>query len=181
MSGGQPEPMILVIGIHNDFLHVYPSVAELLADCRLCAAAAEKYGALEFFDSEGFRLAGRYDGTWRLRSLTRTAEDADAAQVLQRMHKSLDNLRRYIKDHSDEFKPSTMTVDEALNLCQTLNGSPDLVSAMRDLAGHFSHLLPEVDVPVEHTATTAASVMCLSGPVKKGDPWGGWCHLTGWC
>jgi hypothetical protein len=157
MSAEQSEPMILAIAVYDDFLHVYDNEGDLLADDTLCARAGEKFGALEFFDSEGYRLAGKYDGQWRLLRLTRTADSSNSPLVLQRVQSAVDHLRWYIKSHPDEFESDDMTVDDALKLCPDLGGSSDLVTSLRTLAKQF-------------------------GPVRpRGDYWGSFCHATGWC
>lgn len=163
MSAEQSEPMILVIGIHDDFSHVYDNEKDLLADGEFCAEAGGRFGALEFFDSEGYRLAGTYDGQWHLLGMTRTAE-CDDKMVLQRIQDSLKQLRRYIESHSEEFDTN---VDEALGRVPDLNGSSDLAMSMRTLTEYFGQSDPGID--------DDAGMMVPRGFVRS------WCQVTGWC
>jgi len=160
MSTEQSEPMILTIGVGDDFLHVYHNERDLLADDKICANAVKNFGALEFFDSEGFRLAGEYDEQWRLLRLTRTADSPNPNPIQQRVLKSLDQLRWYVKSHPEEFESDQMTVDQALALCPDLGRPTDLAASMRTLADHFGQ----------------------DGKVRtNGDYWNSFCRNTGWC
>lgn len=129
---------ILVIAAGDDFVRVYGNDQDLLADKRFLAAAGERFGAFEFFDNKGYRLAGKYDHRWRLLRLMRTAE-CDEKLVLQRIQTSLKNLRCYIESHPEKFE-NNGTINDALELVPDLDESSDLTTSMHKLAEHFDEL-----------------------------------------
>ncbi|MGH4024485.1 MAG: hypothetical protein ACRDRV_07850 [Pseudonocardiaceae bacterium] len=167
MSAGQSGPMILIIGVRDDFSHVYGNEQELLADGGFCAEAGGRFGALEFFDSEGYRLAGTYDENWRLLGLTRTAE-CDDERVLQRVQDSLKQLRCYIESHSQEFTSLSMTMEDALLSLPDLDGMSDLAMCMTTLKNCFGH-------SGQRSADGEIGQLETQGFVD------GVCHVTGWC
>lgn len=160
MSAEQSEPMVLAIGVRDDFLHVYQDGRALLDDNRTCAGGRNKHGALEFFDSDGYRLAGEYDQQGSLLGLTRTADSPDPELVRLRMQSSLDHLRWYIKGNPEKFEADQMTVDEALAFCPDLEGSSDLATSMRTLATHFGWD-GRIGIRDDHASS--------------------FCRITGWC
>lgn len=168
MSAEQSGPMILVIGVRDDFSHVYDNEQELLADGEFCADATVRFSALEFFDSDGYRLAGRYDRQWGLLGLERTGE-CDEKKVQQRIQSSLKQLRCYIESHSEEFVELSMTMDDALGCIPDIDGSSDLVMCMSTLKGRFGHRDQRAK------DTQGGEFDEIQGFV------GGVCHVTGWC
>ena len=163
MSAGHSGPMILVIGVRDDFSHVYGNERDLLADGEFCAEAAERFGALEFFDSEGYRLAGTYDKNWRLLGLTRCSE-CDDKRILQRVQNSLKQLRCYIESHSEEFTELSMTIEDALLCLPDLDGLSNLAMCMSTLKDRFGHR-------DQRSGDRFQTLGFVDGV----------CHVTGWC
>jgi hypothetical protein len=124
--------MILAIGAQDNFLHVYHDVQELLQDHQIGADQA-KSGPLEFFDSAGYRLAGRYSSEWRLHDLTPTEETPDQDLVRRRVQNCINYLRSYIKSHPEELTSYQMTEDEALARCPDLGGPSHLQAFLETL------------------------------------------------
>lgn len=139
MSTEQSELMILAIGVGDDFLHVYHNEQDLLADRTIGAGAEEKTGALEFFDSEGYRLAAKYDHDWKLVHFTRTTEPANLDLVRQRVGHCLDHLGSYIESHSEEIASYDMKVGDALALLPTLGEPSEFDTCLKALAVHAEH------------------------------------------
>lgn len=173
MSTGQSERMILAIGVGDNFLYVYNSFDELLADQRICAGAAKKYGAFEFFDSDGCRLAATYDWQWRLQSMS-PAGSGEPGLLLKRMRNCLDNLRCHIKDHFDEVKTADMTVEDAENALPELGEEPDLATAMRKVADHFPRTEPRTLRTLPRRVWRG-----LSAQQGCGNPVSCWCRIVG--
>lgn len=138
MNAERSGQMILAIAVSDDFLRVYGNDRDFLADSRFLVAAGKRFGALEFFDSKGYRLVGKYDHRWRLLCLTRTAE-CNEKLVIQRIQTSLKNLRCYIESHPGKFE-NNGTIDDALALVPDLDESSDLATAMQRLSDHFNQL-----------------------------------------
>lgn len=110
MSTSYIEPLILAIGSQDDFLHVYQNDEELLADDSIGVELGKFSDALEFFDSEGHRLAGVYNRQWQLLRLTPTTSEPDLSALLQRVQNTINHLvRSFSKDNpeaSAEFDPA---------------------------------------------------------------------------
>lgn len=139
MSTSQSGPMILAIGSLDDFLHVYKDDRELLADSGIGAGPSGSAGALEFFDSRGYRLAGIYDQRWNLVRLTPTAESPNPAAVQERVQNVIDHMRNAVQDNPGEASLHGMTVDEVLELFPRLDGSTDLDAALRIFLAEAEH------------------------------------------
>lgn len=103
MSTGQAQPLILVIGSRNDFLHAYHNEKELLADDSIGTEPGVFSGALEFFDSNGHRLAGVYDQQWQLLELTPSVGKANLPALLKRVQDTINHLvQSFLKDNPEE-------------------------------------------------------------------------------
>lgn len=158
MSAGQSGPMILAIGTRDDFLHIYHNDQELIADNDIGAGPGELSGPIEFFDSDGYRLAGIYDRRWHLLRLTPTTEPPNPAAVARRVRNVVDHLRSYLSRHPEEAALYGMTVDEVLECFPRLCDSAELEDSLLALAAHHSgravgaaHLVDD-DQPGWHNA-----------------------------
>jgi hypothetical protein len=112
--GQPPGPWVLAVGAQNDFAHIYPNQAALLADHDNGAGIGEHPLALEFFDGDGRRLAGVYDGRWHLLRLVPTADPPDLALVHRRVQGVLEYMRSFITAHPDVIRLYGLTQEEAL-------------------------------------------------------------------
>jgi len=121
MSACQTPPMILAIGSRNTFLHVYKDDRELLADKNIGAGEEEHRFPLEFFDSEGHRLAGEYDGQWSLLRLVPTADPPDLDVLKGRVQQVFDHMRSYAKEHPEKVALLGLTVDELIDTLPRLD------------------------------------------------------------
>lgn len=139
MSAAQIRPMILAIGSQNTFLHVYNDERELLADDDIGAGVGESRFPIEFFDSDGYRLAGVYDGHWHLVRLMPTAEEAHPDAVLRRVWQVTEHLRAFIKAHPEEVELFGMTVQEALEFFPAPEESQDLKTALLVFSSGEAH------------------------------------------
>lgn len=160
----QAGPMIIAIGSRDDFLHVYQDEQELLGDHAIGAGDGERSGPIEFFDSEGHRLIGEYDRQWRLLGLTRTTESPNPALVWQRVQNSLDRVRRYIENNSQQARVLGTTVAESLKRVQDLE-SANFETCLKELAH------PDGD----HQGTREINVLH-----RTRDPLHNWWHGAGW-
>lgn len=139
MSTGRTKPMILAIGSQNTFLHVYDDERELLADDDIGAGVGESRFPLEFFDSEGRRLAGVYDGQWRLIRLMPTAEESDPDALQRRVQQVTEHLRASIKDHPEDVELFGMTVQQALEFFPPPDESEDLATSLLAFSSGEAH------------------------------------------
>jgi len=119
MSTGQTEPLILVIGIRDEFLHVFQNDEELLTVNTIGTDAGEKPSPIEFFDSDGRRLAGIYNREWKLQQLIPTTGKPDLLALLLRVRNALGNLRSLIESNpEDSALFGTATKDALLEFSQ---------------------------------------------------------------
>jgi len=131
--------MIVAIGSQNTFLHVYKDEHELLQDDDIGAGAGESRFPLEFFDSDGHRLAGVYDGRWHMLRLMRTA-DPHRPEVLQRrVQQVVEHLRTSIKAHPEDVKLFGMTVQEVLDFFPLPDESQDLRTSLLAFSSDEPH------------------------------------------
>lgn len=135
MSADRAEPMILAIGSHNTFLHVYDNERELLADDDIGSGVGETRFPLEFFNSDGYRLAGVYDGHWRLLQLMPTTDKAQPKTILQRVQQVVRHLRRSVTSHPEEVALYGLTEAEALELLPQPDEWNDLDTALFAFVG----------------------------------------------
>lgn len=126
--------MILAIGSQNTFLHVYDDERELLADDDIGAGVGESRFPLEFFNSDGYRLAGVYDERWHLLRLMPTMEPARPDMVQYRVWQVTAHLRTFITSHPDEVALYGMTEEEALELFPLPDESLDLKTTLLSFA-----------------------------------------------
>lgn len=124
--------MILAIGSRDDFLHVYQDDQELLADHGIGAGVGENSGPLEFFDSDGHRLAGVYDQAWKVQRLTPTTEAPNPDLVRQRVQNSLDRVQRYIENNPQKAVLLNTTVAASLERVRYLK-SADFETCLKEL------------------------------------------------
>jgi hypothetical protein len=125
-------PFVLAIGGENNFLHVYKDEAALLRDGDIGTGVGESRFPLEFFDSDGHRLAGLYDGEWRLMRLVPTAE-ADPCRLAERVTEVLVYMRTYIEEHPDVMRLYGLTQQEALALFAEPGPDQDLRTLLAPL------------------------------------------------
>ena len=138
MSTDQAGPKILAIGSDDDFLHVYENVQELLSDDTIGTGPEELSGPIEFFDSDGYRLAGEYDRQWHLLNLKRTTEQANPAAVAQRVRNVIDHMRWCLERHPEEAQLYG-SVNEVLELFPSLSASTDLATCIQAFTGGAGH------------------------------------------
>jgi hypothetical protein len=129
-SAPSTGPFIVAIGSQNNFIHVYPDERALLADHDIGAGVGESHLPLEFFDGEGRRLAGVYDGRWHLLRLVPTAESADLDGVRQRVESVLAYLRSFVEQHPDIVRLYGLTQEEALGLFATPRKGKTLLDSL---------------------------------------------------
>lgn len=101
MSANRAQPLILVIGSRDEFLHVYQDGKELLAVNTIGTDPGEHPSPIEFFDSDGYRLAGIYNRQWQLVKLIPATGKPDLPVLLQRVRNALNNLQALIESNSD--------------------------------------------------------------------------------
>lgn len=135
MSAGRTEPKIITIGARDDFLHVYHDDRDLLQDDDIGAGVGESRLPVEFFDSEGYRLAGVYDGQWHLLRLMRTTGECELKTIQRRVQNVIDHIRSYIEAHPDVVALYGMTVQEALELIPRLDEITDLAASLLAFTG----------------------------------------------
>jgi hypothetical protein len=126
-------PFVLAIGAENNFVHVYKDEAALLRDGDIGAGVGESRFPLEFFDSDGQRLAGVYDGEWRLTRLVPTDDDPRPRRLAERVAGVLAYLRTYVEEHPDVMRLYGLTQEEALALFAGPSRGQDLRSLLAPL------------------------------------------------
>jgi hypothetical protein len=132
-------PSIVAIGSGGRFAHVYPDEQALVADRDIGGGVGESPVPLEFFDTDGHRLAGVYGGTWQLVRLEPTGDEPDWPAVEARLGKVIDNLRGFIQTHQDVMALYGMTVAEALELVDSAVGAAGVRSpGLQVFAAHGS-------------------------------------------
>lgn len=111
MSGEQPV-RVLLITVDNTAVHVYNSVAELLADQTF--ATKPPKAPVECFDSLGYRLAPRYAAGWRIAGMERTSDLPDREAVRRRVAGSVKYMADRIVKSAEQLKRFGLTPEEAL-------------------------------------------------------------------
>ncbi|WP_329108797.1 hypothetical protein OG792_09175 [Micromonospora sp. NBC_01699] len=95
---------ILLIAADNTFAHLYGDIAAVLAE----PEQGDRFGgAVEFFHTDGQRLAPFFGTDWRMADLQPSAEPADPDELCRRLEAVFDHLERYLKDHpelTDRFR-----------------------------------------------------------------------------
>jgi hypothetical protein len=119
-------PFVLAIGGENNFVHVYKDEAALLRDGDIGAGVGESRFPLEFFDSDGRRLAGVYDGSWQLARLVPTEDDPQPRRLAERVAGVLLYMRTYIEEHPEVMRLYGLTQQEALALFAAPKPGQDL-------------------------------------------------------
>ncbi|MGL5825815.1 MAG: hypothetical protein ACRCYU_13555 [Nocardioides sp.] len=107
---------IIAITTNNDFVHVYKTVARALRDPTVSAATGPAM-ALEFFDSQGYRLDPVYT-QGRITGLQRTTESLDLALLRTRIGTAKDYLLSYISTRSAMLAMFGLDVREATELIE---------------------------------------------------------------
>lgn len=115
--------MILAIGSRNDFVHVYRSEGELIADNSIGAGPGRFSGPIEFFDSDGRQFTGVNDEQGNLRALNPTGDSLDLPVFLQRVRNAFAPLRSFLAEHPEESVPE---VTSALGQLSSLSSPEDL-------------------------------------------------------
>jgi hypothetical protein len=114
---------IVAIGNQDKFAHIYPDEQTLLADGDIGRGVGESPFALEFFNTEGQRLAGVYDENWQLVRLMPTGDGPGQEVLEERLGKVIDNLRAFIDGHPEVMALYGFTVEEAIELVDSSVGS----------------------------------------------------------
>ncbi|MCW6010867.1 hypothetical protein K1W54_40905 [Micromonospora sp. CPCC 205371] len=138
MAGEQPV-RVLLITIDNTAVHVYDSVAELLADQSF--AARPPRAAIECFDSAGYRLAPRYGAGWRIAGMDRTHDRPDPDAVRRRVTEAVKYMADRIVKSAEQLKRFGLTPEEALAMLP----NPDDVDLAEVGAGKYDMLDPHPD------------------------------------
>ncbi|HEY0486064.1 MAG TPA: hypothetical protein VGD72_07435 [Mycobacteriales bacterium] len=137
-------PLILAIGSQDTFLHVYRDQQDLMSDQDIGAGVGEHPFPLEFFDTDGHRLTGVYDGRWHLLRLAPTADPPDPSKVRRRVLGVLAYLRTFVDTRPDVLALYGLTREDAHAMLGPVESAPDLVTAVRWFAaldaegGHFA-------------------------------------------
>jgi len=103
---------MLAVGARDDFVHVYPDATALLADHDIGAGVGERPIGLEFFDSLGYRYAGRYDTQWRLLGLVPSSDPPNPQRVLERVEAIRTYLRLFFDNRPDVLALYGLTRDD---------------------------------------------------------------------
>ncbi|MFY1635067.1 hypothetical protein ACN27F_17635 [Solwaraspora sp. WMMB335] len=102
---------ILVIASDDTFAHVYPSLAELLAE----PGNGGKFGgAVEFFDGTGRRLAAVFDPEWHLIDLRACADPGDPVTLQRRLQAVRDHVEWYLRTYPDIVTRARLTIEQAV-------------------------------------------------------------------
>jgi hypothetical protein len=137
------ESFLLAIGARNDFLHVYPDAAALLADNDIGAGVGEHPIPLEFFDSSGHRHVGRYDSQWHLLGLVPSSDPPDPERVLERVEAVRSYLRSFFESRPDVLALYGLTRDDMLAVFAAPESPRDLKAAVLPFAaGSDNDLFP---------------------------------------
>ncbi|MGW4461927.1 hypothetical protein [Micromonospora sp. NPDC004704] len=107
------DQQILLLAADNTFAHLYADLAAVLAE----PEQGDRFGgAVEFFHTDGRRLAPYFGVDWRLADLQPSAEPADPDELQRRLQAVFEHVERYLKDHpefTDRFRISVeQLVDE---------------------------------------------------------------------
>jgi hypothetical protein len=125
--GGSARPLILAFDAENTFVHVSESDRELLDHPEIGAGGAS-VSSLEFFDTDGRRLAGVYKA-WELVGLVPTADPPDTAAVRRRVDAVFAHLRSAVLGHPEVLTRFSLTAPTVLAQFRTAD-SPDLRTAL---------------------------------------------------
>lgn len=126
MSTGRAQPLILAIGSRDEFLHVFQNDQELLAVNTIGTDPGEYSSPIEFFDSDGHRLAGVYDRQWQLRRLSPTTGKSDLPVLLRRVRNAVDNLQSLVENNPEDSALFGTAVKEGLLQFSRVRTSADL-------------------------------------------------------
>ncbi len=122
---------IVAIGSQDNFAHVYPSERAMLAENDIGGGVGESRFPLEFFDGEGRRLVGVYDGHWRLTRLLPTEQEGDTEALLRRLRRVVENKKETFRRRPDIVALYGLTPEEAIELLAESSGPLDtIVSAL---------------------------------------------------
>ncbi|MGH3912130.1 MAG: hypothetical protein ACRDTC_01760 [Pseudonocardiaceae bacterium] len=139
MSMIQAQQMILAIGSRGDFLRTYQDDKELIAN----VGPGELSGPIEFFNSDGHRLAGVYDDKWHLLALTPTSGQPDFPALLQQVRHIVDHvLQSFTKDNPEESKEFEAEIKEILLQLPRLRTSADLREFLQNFLARRSIVSP---------------------------------------
>lgn len=107
----ETDQRILLIAADNAFAHLYPNLGALLAE----ATEGDEFGgAIEFFHTDGRRLAPYFGHEWRLADLHPSAEPADPEELRRRLDAVFEHLERYLKDHPEFADRFRTTIEKLL-------------------------------------------------------------------
>src|SRR5256714_4928136 len=86
----------------DSWAHPFPDVSHLLDHGNAAPTQGPPRG-IEFFDTDGYRLAPVFDATWRLDGLARTTDPPGARAVRLRLRAVVAHGRYAIATHPDRF------------------------------------------------------------------------------
>jgi hypothetical protein len=95
MESGQLQPPLIVVAHSSSGtrVHIYPDVPALLAAGPFTLGGVKSQ--LEFFDSQGYRLAPVFDKQWQLGDLQVTADSPDPTQVLKQLRAAVSDVKHF--------------------------------------------------------------------------------------
>ncbi|MGH3941674.1 MAG: hypothetical protein ACRDTG_24200 [Pseudonocardiaceae bacterium] len=125
MSTVKTQPLILVVGSRDDFLHAYRNDQELLADQPFGAGPGQLSDRIEYFDGDGRRFIGVYDQQGRLLQLRPSTDPPDLPALLQRVRNATNHLRSLIEG-TPEGAEYVQSMQQAIRQLPNLNTSADL-------------------------------------------------------
>jgi hypothetical protein len=133
-----PAPQVIIVGQHGlqTRVHVYQDVPSVFA-----GQAIGGGGTVEFFDTEGFRLAPVVDDQWRLTDLRVVDKDPDPGLVLARLRRAVADIEDFVHEVSQALpKLDTDDLAEAAARCTPVFGhqpiNTDRGSALHNLLVH---------------------------------------------
>ncbi|MGH3941673.1 MAG: hypothetical protein ACRDTG_24195 [Pseudonocardiaceae bacterium] len=173
MSVVRTQPIILAIGVRNDFLHVYQDEKELLTDDTIGAGQAELSGPIEFFDGDGHRLTGVYDRKWNLLELVPTTSPPDLPTLLRRVRKAFEHLRSFIETHPQELSGNNIELRAALLQLRGVSTSAELREFLQNFIAHPS---AKKDEAVEKPVDRPVGIAIVDDQPGLHNAW----HRAGW-
>ncbi|MEV4628100.1 hypothetical protein AB0J90_17635 [Micromonospora sp. NPDC049523] len=138
----ETDRRILLLAADNTFAHLYGDLGAVLAEPEL----GDRFGgAVEFFHTDGQRLAPYFGPDWRMADLQPSAEPADPDELQRRLQAVFEHLERYLKDHPELTDRYRTTVEQLVDEMPAPSGGTlqDAIDAlpwhMHGNTGNFLH------------------------------------------
>lgn len=109
---------VVVLGINDEFVHVYPDAVAMLAsnDIGYGSPDAAPF-PVELFTDTGQRLAGVYDETWRMSQLVPCGHP-DSNALHGRLANAIAELRRSLTEPADRLALFGLSPEEAIEMLE---------------------------------------------------------------